>query len=181
LALLGRLEQVDAAQEGALAGAAGAEDAHDFAFGDVEVDAFQHLELGEALVDPLQLDHRLSHQATWMWEPRVILPWLRAINLSTIRANGRMMMMKKKPVRIRAEALKDSARSSRLIKTDSAKAMTLTRVESFSREIISFSIGAGIRVTAWGTTTCRIACQWLIPSERAASICPPGTASIPAR
>ena len=44
LAFLGRLEQVDAAQQRALAGAARAEDADDFAFGDVEVDRPQHLE-----------------------------------------------------------------------------------------------------------------------------------------
>ena len=54
LALLGRLEQVDAAQQRALAGAARAEDADDFAFGDVEVDAFEDLELAEALVDALR-------------------------------------------------------------------------------------------------------------------------------
>ena len=52
---------------------------------------------------------------------------------------------------------------------------------SFSSEINSFSIGAGIFVTAWGMTMWRIACRWLIPSERAASIWPFGTASIPAR
>ena len=64
LALLRRLEQVDAAQQGALAGAARAEDADDFAFGDLEVDAAQHLEVAEALVDPLQLEHRLRPSAS---------------------------------------------------------------------------------------------------------------------
>jgi hypothetical protein len=67
LALLGRLEQVYAAKQRALAGAAGAEDADHFPFRDVEVHAFQHLELAEALVDPLEADHRLGgHQATSM-------------------------------------------------------------------------------------------------------------------
>src|SRR5215218_6776547 len=109
LALLGRLEQVDAAQEGALARAAGAEDADDFAFGDVEVDAFQHLELAEALVDHLQLDHRLRHQATAMWEPLVILPWLRLMSLSTRRAIGRVITRNMMPATTYAEALKVSA------------------------------------------------------------------------
>src|SRR6201996_2366056 len=82
LALLRRRQQVDAAQERRLARAARPEDADHFAFGDVEVDAFQHFEVAEALVDALQAHHRLGHQATWMWAPRVILPWLRLIRKS---------------------------------------------------------------------------------------------------
>src|SRR5690606_23308159 len=46
----GRLEQVDAAQERGLARTGGADEAHHFAFGDVEVDAAQHLVFAEALV-----------------------------------------------------------------------------------------------------------------------------------
>ena len=91
------------------------------------------------------------------------------------------MTRKKAAVRISAELFSCSARISRLTRTDSPKAMTLTRVVSFSSEINSFSIGAGILVTAWGTMMWRIAWPWLIPSERAASIWPRGTASIPAR
>ena len=35
--------------------------------------AFQHFELAEAFVDALELEHRLRHQATSMWAPRVTL------------------------------------------------------------------------------------------------------------
>src|SRR5262249_4373199 len=62
LALLGRLEQVDAAQQRALARAARAEDADHLASGDVEVDAAQDLEVAEALVDAPEAEHRLRHR-----------------------------------------------------------------------------------------------------------------------
>ena len=35
--------------------------------------------------------------------------------------------------------------------------------------------------TAWGRITWRIAFQWLMPMQRAASIWPPGTAPMPER
>ena len=85
-----------------------------------------------------------------------------------------MMIRKKIAVRVSAELFSRSARTSRLTRTASLRAITLTRVVSFSSEISSFSIGAGILVTACGTTTWRIAWKWLMPSERAASIWPRG-------
>ena len=51
-----RLEQVDAAQEGRLARAGGADQADDLVLRDVEVDPAQHLELAERLVETLDLD-----------------------------------------------------------------------------------------------------------------------------
>ncbi len=53
---LDRLEQVDAAQEGALAAAARADDGEDLAQVDAEVDAVQHEVVAEALADGLELD-----------------------------------------------------------------------------------------------------------------------------
>ena len=47
------LEQVDAAQEGRLARARGADQADDLVLGEREVDAAEHLELAERLVDAL--------------------------------------------------------------------------------------------------------------------------------
>ncbi len=52
---------------------------------------------------------------------------------------------------------------------------------SFIRAMKSFSSGGITLRTACGTITKRIAWPWLMPSERAASICPRGTASMPAR
>ena len=54
------------------------------------------------------------------------------------------------------------------------RAITLTRVVSFSSAMNSFSIGAITLRTACGTITWRIAWPWLIPSDRAASIWPRG-------
>ncbi len=51
------LQMVDAAEEGALAGARGSDDAHDLLRLDFEVDAPQHLQPAEAFVDRLGLDH----------------------------------------------------------------------------------------------------------------------------
>src|SRR6185312_984855 len=109
LALLRRRQQVDAAQQRALARAARPEDADHFPFADVEVDAFQHFEVAEAFADAFQLDHRLGHQATSMWAPRLILPWLRLIRYSTRRAPGRQMTRKKAAVRVSAELFSCSA------------------------------------------------------------------------
>ena len=55
------LQVVDAAQERRLARARRTEHAHHLAAVDLEVDALQHLEAPEALVDALGLDHRLAH------------------------------------------------------------------------------------------------------------------------
>ena len=59
--------------------------------------------------------------------------------------------------------------------------MTLTSEVSFISAMKSLSSGGITLRTACGTITLRIAWPWLIPSERAASIWPRGTASIPAR
>src|SRR6185436_14137035 len=50
-------EPVDAAENGRLAGARGADDADDLALGNRRGDSLQHLDLAKALVDVLQLDH----------------------------------------------------------------------------------------------------------------------------
>ena len=54
-----RLEQVDAAQEGRLPRAGGADQAHDLVLGEREIDAAEHLELAERLVDALD-EQRLA-------------------------------------------------------------------------------------------------------------------------
>src|SRR5262249_2693764 len=182
-ALLGRLEQVDAAQHRALARAARPDHADDLASGDIEVDPAQNLEIAEALVDPLQSQHRLRHlsQATSMCEPRATLSLLRAMSLSTSRAAGRMITRNIRAPRVSAEALKVLVWMSVEVWITSFSAITLTSVVSFSRAMSSFSIGAGILRTACGTITLRIDWRWLMPSDRAASIWPPGTASMPAR
>ncbi len=56
------LQMVDAAQERRLARAGGPNDAHDLARLDFEVDALEHLEVTERLVDAFGADHRLWHQ-----------------------------------------------------------------------------------------------------------------------
>ena len=58
LALVVLLEQVDAAQQRGLARAAGADDRHDFALADLEVDALEDLGRAEALVDVVRAQHR---------------------------------------------------------------------------------------------------------------------------
>ena len=52
---------------------------------------------------------------------------------------------------------------------------------SFISAMKSLSRGGMTLLTACGTMMWRIDWPWLMPSERAASICPEGTASIPAR
>ena len=54
--LIGNLQQVDAAQEGALARTAGADQGHDIALTCRQGHPLEHLELAEALVDILHLD-----------------------------------------------------------------------------------------------------------------------------
>ena len=83
--------------------------------------------------------------------------------------------------RVSAELLKDLAWMSRPTRATSLRAITPTRVVSFISAMKSLSSGATFCGRACGTITLRIAWRWLIPSERAASIWPPGTASIPAR
>src|SRR5205085_3352469 len=58
------LQVVDAAQEGGLAGARGAQHAHHLARLDLERDAAQHLEPAEALRDLLGLEHLLAHRCS---------------------------------------------------------------------------------------------------------------------
>src|SRR5438309_546664 len=62
------LQVIDAAQERALAGTRGADHAHDFFLGDLQLDTAQHLEPAEALVHRLRLDH---------WSPVQVVnaPW----------------------------------------------------------------------------------------------------------
>ncbi len=57
---LDRLEQVDAAEERALAAAARADDREHFAAAHLEVDAVEHDVVPEALVDALEADQRHS-------------------------------------------------------------------------------------------------------------------------
>src|SRR5262249_34709657 len=57
------LEMVDASQERRLPGSRGAEHAHHLAPIDLEIDALQHLEPPETLVDRLGFDHRCAHGA----------------------------------------------------------------------------------------------------------------------
>ena len=83
--------------------------------------------------------------------------------------------------RVSAEPLKCRDWMSRPTRTTSARAMTLTSEVSFISAMKSLSSGGMTLRTACGTITWRIAWPWLIPSERAASIWPRGTASIPAR
>ena len=58
-AALIRLQEVDATQQGGLAGAAGADDADHFARLDLEVDPLEHFEVAVPLVDVLDADHRM--------------------------------------------------------------------------------------------------------------------------
>ena len=53
--------------------------------------------------------------------------------------------------------------------------------ESLDRATRSFRSGGTTRRTAWGSTTCCIACARVSPSERAAATCDGCTDSIPAR
>ena len=82
---------------------------------------------------------------------------------------------------VSAELLKVSACTSRPAFTTSTSAITPTSEVSFISAMKSFSIGGITFRIACGTITWRIACAWLMPSERAASIWPYGTASSPAR
>ncbi len=59
--LLHALERVDAADQGALAGARGPTDHDDLAAVHREGDVAQDVELSEPLVDGLELDHRFGH------------------------------------------------------------------------------------------------------------------------
>ncbi len=66
LALGGLLQQVDAAQQGRLAGTGGADDADDLALADLQVDAAQDVVVPEGLVQVAYLDLRAAHRiASW--------------------------------------------------------------------------------------------------------------------
>ncbi len=103
------------------------------------------------------------------------------ISLSTSRASGRVTMRNMIAPSVSAELLKVLPWMSLPTRATSLRAITPTRVVSFIRAMKSLSSGAITLRTACGTITLRIAWPWLMPSERAASICPSGTASIPAR
>ena len=100
---------------------------------------------------------------------------------STIRARGMVISRKRIAPSISPELLKVSDCTSEPTRTTSSTPIALSSEVSFISAMKSFRSG-GITVrTACGTTTCCIAFPWLIPSERAASICPRGTDSRPAR
>jgi hypothetical protein len=62
-AVVDRLEPVDGAAEGRLAGAGRPDDDDDLLRGDLEVDVLQHVQVTEPLVDTLDGDERLGHVA----------------------------------------------------------------------------------------------------------------------
>ena len=65
-AIVDRLEQVDAAQQRRLARPGGADQADDLVLGDVEVDAAQHRDLAERLVDVLEPERaHIATAPTW--------------------------------------------------------------------------------------------------------------------
>ena len=78
-----RLEQVDAAQQGRLAGAGRADQADDLVLLEREVDAAQHLELAERLVHVLHAE-RLAHASL----PACCRRRSRATSQSVNRASG---------------------------------------------------------------------------------------------
>ena len=59
-----RLEQVDAAEQGRLAGARRPDQAHDLVLVEPEIDPTQNFELAEGLVEPFDEERRLGHAAT---------------------------------------------------------------------------------------------------------------------
>ena len=59
VAAVGHLEQVQATQHGALAGAAGSDDADDLAPLELEVDALQNIQLAVALLEAFDFENRL--------------------------------------------------------------------------------------------------------------------------
>ena len=181
LALLGRLEQVDAAQQGALARAARPEHADDFAARRPRGRS-RAAPRGRRSVcgsPPVSASARPigrcpSGASTWAAPPREVRRCSRAISLSTSRASGRTTIRNMIAPRVSAELLKVFDWMSLPTRATSLRAITLTRVVSFSSAMNSFSIGAITLRTAWGTITLRIAWPWLIPSDRAASIWPLG-------
>jgi hypothetical protein len=81
---------------------------------------------------------------------------------------------------VRAELLKVSDWMSLPTSATSFSAIALASVVSFISAMKSFRSGGMTFRIACGTTTKRIACPWLMPSDLAASVWPCGTASIPA-
>ena len=98
LAALDRLEAVDAAQQGGLAAARGADQADHLMRLDVEVDALQHLDGAVALVDVLDLDQ--GHQ------PPRVRRWSRSSSRSTQRACGMVMITNRKATVVTEDRLK---------------------------------------------------------------------------
>src|SRR5918999_3964178 len=168
------LEQVDAAQQRRLAGPGPADDAHDLAGLDPEVDAPEHLEVPERLVELADLDRR-GHRASAC----------RASSRRTTMPSGTVMIRYASPaIRIGVmltywlSASRPNLASSRV---GSVTPSRYTSDESLVRMISSLVSGGRMIRKACGITIEIIARPCDIPSERAASICPFGTAWIPAR
>ncbi len=91
MALIRRLEQVDAAQERRLAGARSADDRDDLAGHDIEVDALEHLMLAEALAEPLDAHDRLRLLFAHFSSP----PWALATGTSDVPSTTRSPLASK--------------------------------------------------------------------------------------
>ena len=69
-AAVGHLQQVDAAQQGALAAAGRADQGGDAAFGDGHVDLLEHQVAAKGFLDLFQADHRFFSENTACWPKR---------------------------------------------------------------------------------------------------------------
>ena len=87
--LIRRIEMVEAAQERALAAAAGADDHHHLALAHVQIDAAQHVMIGEILVDAFSLHHQAGGVR---WRHATAPPGSGRVSLSAApaRASGPM-------------------------------------------------------------------------------------------
>src|SRR5438093_55939 len=168
------LEQVHAPQERRLARARGADQADDLVLGERELDAAQHLELAEALVQPLD-EQRLAHRVASCRRRS------RATSQSVKRASGIVIATKSTAAQRYGVKLNVAAASI----CDWLKASIAPRVPtsavSFCSPMKSFRSGGITRRTACGSTTKRSACRWERPSERAAASWLGCTDSMPAR
>ena len=102
LALLDGLEPVDAAQQRGLPGAGRSDEAHNLVLGDLEVDALEHDEVAEALLDVVHLDegrlrrHPLARMRRWS----------RSTSQSVNRVSGIVITTKQIPSPVTDERLK---------------------------------------------------------------------------
>ena len=106
LAALDRLEPVDAAQQGRLAAARRADQAHHLMLVDVEVEAFEHLDVAEALV------HLSGSRSAPCSRPRAVSRsarmrrWSRSIRQSTKRVCGIVMITNRNATVVTGDRLK---------------------------------------------------------------------------